>query len=131
MTARRLTDLSIRNMKAGETRREFPDGGCPGLYVVVQPTGAKSFAVRYRYGGRTRKLTLPGSLSLKAARKAASDAILDVSQGRDPSAAKQTAKQTQRLAAENTFEAVAERSKDRRCFHVQIAQKTYQCFRRQ
>jgi integrase len=108
MAVRRLTDFAIRNMKAGQTRREFPDSGCPGLYVVVQPSGAKSFAVRYRYGGRTRKLTLPGSLSLKAARKAASDAILDVSQGRDPSAAKQAAKQAQKVAAENTFEAVAE-----------------------
>ena len=105
---KRLTDLAIRNQKAGPIRREIPDSGCPGLYLVVQPTGAKSFALRYRYGGRTRKLTLSGGLSLKAARKAASDAILDVSQGRDPSAAKRAAKQAQKVAAENTFEAVAE-----------------------
>jgi hypothetical protein len=89
-------------------RREIADGGCPGLYVIVHPTGAKSFAVRYRYGGRTRKLTLPGALALKAARKAASDAIFEVSQGRDPGAAKKVTKQAQRTALDNTFDSVAE-----------------------
>ena len=32
--------------------------GLPGMYLVVQPSGAKSWAVRYRHGGRPRKLTL-------------------------------------------------------------------------
>jgi integrase len=101
-----LTDIGIRNLKKSAKRREIPDGN--GLYVVVQPSGRKSYAVRYRFGGRPRKLTLPGALSLKAARKAAGDALYEVEKGRDPSAAKRQEKQERRDAAENTFRAVAE-----------------------
>jgi hypothetical protein len=67
----RLTDIAIRNLKAAATRREIPDPGQHGLYVIVQPTGAKVFAVRYRFGGRTRKLTLQAGISLSAARREA------------------------------------------------------------
>lgn len=101
-----LTDIAIRNLKPGATRREIPDG--KGLYVVVQPSGKTSYAVRYRFRGKPRKLTLPGGLSLKAARKAAGDALYEVEQGRDPSATKRKAEQTRRLAAASTFRAVAE-----------------------
>ena len=56
----------------------------------MQPTGVKSWAVRYRIGRRTRKLTLPGRypvLSLAKAREAARTAL--ESYGReDPAAAK-------------------------------------------
>ena len=39
-------------------RRELADGGCTGLYLVIQPSGVKSWAARYRYRGRSTKLTL-------------------------------------------------------------------------
>lgn len=39
-------------------RREVPDAALPGLYLVVQPAGGKSWAVRYRAAGKPRKLTL-------------------------------------------------------------------------
>jgi integrase len=44
----------------------------------------------------------------RAARKAAADAFHEVEQGRNPSAAKRQAKDAQRVAAANTFRAVAE-----------------------
>ena len=50
----RLTDLAIRNLKASTKRLEIPDQQQRGLYVVVQPTGNKVFAVRYRHNGRPR-----------------------------------------------------------------------------
>ena len=59
--------------------------------MIVQPTGAKSWAVRYRIGCRTRKLTLAGRypvLSLAKAREAARAALESVSAGKDPAAAK-------------------------------------------
>ena len=59
--------------------------------MVVQPTGAKSWAVRYRIGRRTRKLTLAGRypvLSLAKAREAARAALESISVGKDPAAAK-------------------------------------------
>jgi hypothetical protein len=49
--AKGFTDLKIKNLKAGAVRREIPDPGASGLYLVVQPSGKKSFAVRYRYNG--------------------------------------------------------------------------------
>ena len=102
-----LTDIAIRNLKPGPKRREIPDAGCRGLYVVVQPSGAKSFAVRYYLAGRACKLTLPSGVSLAGARKLCGDAMLEVAQGRDPAAAKRTAKQAQARAREDTFGAIA------------------------
>lgn len=67
-------------------RREIADGYLRGLYLVVQPTGSKSWAVRYRYGGVSRKHTI-GSypvFGLKEAREAASKLLRTVSEGRDP-----------------------------------------------
>jgi integrase len=104
--AKKLTDIAIRNLKATAARREIPDGGCAGLYVVVQPSGHRSYAVRYRADGRSRKLTLPGGLSLAAARKAAGDALLAVTQGKDPVAAKRRRRQD---ASKGTLAGVAAR----------------------
>jgi Arm DNA-binding domain len=53
-----LTVKRIESAEATPTRHEIPDGLLVGLYLVVQPSGAKSFAVRYRYAGQPRKLTL-------------------------------------------------------------------------
>jgi integrase len=103
-----LTDISVRNLRPGKARREIPDAGARGLYVVVQKSGMKSYAVRYRFAGMPRKLTLTAGITLAAARKAAANALYEVEQGRDPSAAKRQAKQVHRAAAENTFRAVAE-----------------------
>jgi hypothetical protein len=105
---RGLTDVAIRNLKPGAARREIADPGQRGLYVVVQPSGVKSFAVRYRYAGRTRKLTLNGGISLAAARKAASDALYEVEQGRDPSEAKTITKAKAELAQADTVRAICE-----------------------
>src|SRR6516164_2350946 len=87
---KKLTDLAIKNLKAGPTRQEISDGK-NGLFVVLQPGGRRSFAVRYRFGGKSRKLTLSRGITLAAARKAAADAIHEVEQGRDPATAKRRA----------------------------------------
>jgi hypothetical protein len=108
-----LTDIAIRNLKPGTKRREIPDG--KGLYVVVQPSGKTSYAVRYRFGGKPRKLTLPGGLSLKAARKAAGDALYEVDQGRDPIRAKSDAEKARKRATDETFRAISEGYLERVC----------------
>ena len=62
-----------------------PDPGCAGLYVVVQPSGKKSFAVRYRFDGRPHKLTLAGGLNTcRRTQAGASDALLDLGERRRP-----------------------------------------------
>jgi integrase len=104
--ARHISDLGVKALKPRTKRYEKPIGN--GLYVVVQPGGRKSYAVRYRFAGKTRKLTLPGGLSLAAARKAAADALYQVDQcNNDPALARQRQKQQQRLADADTFAAVA------------------------
>jgi integrase len=85
-----LTAVAVDRLKAGPRRYEIPDGGQRGLLVAVFPSGKKSFIVRYRFGGRKRKLTL-GGVSLAAARKAAAAALYEVHEGRDPAGAKRAA----------------------------------------
>jgi integrase len=106
--AKRLTDIAIRNLKSSATRYEVPDGAARGLYIVCQPSGRKGFAVRYRYNGKPRKLTLPSAITLAAARKLAADAMHEVEQGRDPGVAKQEAAEKAALAAADTLQAVCE-----------------------
>lgn len=57
--AKALTAVAVKKHRPGKKRREIPDGGCPGLHLVVQPSGAKSWALRYRRPDkRTAKLVL-------------------------------------------------------------------------
>ena len=86
----KLTAKSIETIRAGTARREVPDAFLPGLYFIVQPSGAKSWAVRYRHDGRPRKHTLGPYplLDLKAAREAASKALRAAAEGSDPATQK-------------------------------------------
>lgn len=103
-----LTTKAVEAAKPAANRREIPDGLLTGLYLVVQPTGAKSWALRYRHAGKPRKLALGavapalpgpepepllgGPLTLGGARKVARDQLLLIAAGRDPGAEKQAAK---------------------------------------
>jgi integrase len=104
--SKRLTALSVENAKPGTSRREISDNGS-GLFLVVQPSGHKSWAVRFRVNGTPKKLTLPAGLSLHDARTQAHAAIAEAKKGNDPTKAKKVAKQKRRIAAANTFEATA------------------------
>ena len=75
--------------KAASARREVRDALSPGLRLIVQTSGFKSWSYRYTVGGRDRRLA---PVSLDAARKAANAARADVHEGRDPAADKATAK---------------------------------------
>jgi integrase len=116
-----LTDLKIRALKPGKERQEIPDSN--GLYLLVQPSGAKSWALRYRLNGRPSKLTLGslwlgdvadapqpeigGALTLKGARRIAAEVQLTIDTGTDPSATKRQASEKRREALAATFEATA------------------------
>src|SRR5687767_3297598 len=77
---------------------EIPDAKMPGLYLVVYPSGKKGWAVRYRFGGKPRKLTLEPYpvLELAGARLRARDALLEAARGRDPAAEKKLEKKARR-----------------------------------
>jgi integrase len=102
---KRFTDIAIRNLRATAKRREIPDA-TPGLYVIVQPSGKKSFAVRYRIFGRPHKLTLPAGTSLAAARVLCAEARQQVAKHIDPVAEKKAANAQARASAADTVEAI-------------------------
>jgi integrase len=90
---------------------EIADGALTGLYLVVQPSGAKSWAARYRHNGKPAKLTLGPypRLGLGEAREAAREALRIVSEGRDPTADKVTLARLRRQpkpAPDHNFEKV-------------------------
>jgi integrase len=123
--AKALTDIAIKNLKAGPKAREIADGR--GLYVWIGESGIRSFVVRYRYQGRTRKLTLGRwippedrrkegrtaepkvgePMSLLQARKLATDVMVQVARGGDPAADKQQNRLDTKQAMADTFEAIA------------------------
>ena len=74
--AKKLTARKVEQARANPRKRvEIPDAGKPGLYLVIQPSRKKSWAVRYRFKGQARKLTLDGFPSLGTARKLAQEAL--------------------------------------------------------
>lgn len=76
----------------------MPDGKIAGLYLVVQPSGAKSWALRYRVAGKPKKLTLGSypAVGLAAARKQAQEATGEVARGNDPAGAKKVAREARK-----------------------------------
>ena len=106
-----LNDCQIRNAKpteAGKKAKLF-DGG--GLYLEVTPAGGKIFRLKYRIDGKEKTLTIGKypTVSLSEARQAAENARRLLSDGQDPSAAKQQEKEERKAAVLNTFESIARR----------------------
>ena len=122
--AKKLTPISVENARprknsAGQPiRTEIPDAGKPGLYLIVQPSGKKSWAVRYRHGGASKKVTLDGSVLLALARKQAQVYLDEIAEGRDPAERKKEAKRQEAEGHEEAFRAVAERFKASHLKHL-------------
>jgi integrase len=110
-----LTAIKISKIKPNASRTQrFFDGR--GLYLEIAPSGGKWWRLKYRIGGKEKRLSLgvytaAGSnaveVSLEAARKAAEDARQVLRDGADPSHARKAEKQRMAHQLENTFEAVA------------------------
>ena len=97
----KLTDRQVRNLK---TPRRYPDGAT--LYLVVWPSGSKSWVQRLTIGGRRADLGLGGypAMSLAQARRRAQDNRALAKSGGDPLAEK---REEAVVAAMPTFEALA------------------------
>ncbi len=95
--AKALTTRAVDALKPDPSKRiEVPDPALSGLYLVVQTSGAKSWALRYRFGGKPAKLTLGRwpIMGVADARAAATEALEQVHHGQNPAAAKKAAKAT-------------------------------------
>jgi len=81
-----LTDAQCRNATCppDKPRGRVSDAG--GLYLEVSPAGSKRWFLKYRAGGKEKRLALGSypDVSLTAARKARDAAKLNKSEGRDP-----------------------------------------------
>jgi integrase len=104
-----LTDAACRNAKCpeGRARERYADSG--GLYLEVQPNGAKHWRWKYRFAGKEKRLALGTypETTLAAARRGRDDARLVLKGGADPVQARKDAKLTDSLRMGNTFESVA------------------------
>ncbi len=83
----RLTDRLLRNLKTEKKQEDFWDEIFPGTFGVrVTDRGSKTFILRYRFGGRRRRLTLGRYqvLSLATARRMALDLLGEANEGEDP-----------------------------------------------
>lgn len=103
-----LTDSAVRRAKAVALPFNLYDTG--GLYLTVAPTGAKWWRLKYRFGGRERRLGLGvyPEVPLAEARQRRDAARLLIRDGKDPSVEKQAERQRTVAAADNTFRAVAD-----------------------
>ena len=102
-----LTDVAIRNAKPTDKQQKLFDGG--GLFLLIKPTGGKRWVLKYRFAGKEKSLALGTypAVPLNEARKRRDEAKDKLMAGIDPGDAKKAEKRTQRLNAENSFEAVA------------------------
>ena len=98
-----LTDTKLRALRPRAKLYRVPDDR--GLCVEVQPTGARYWRLRYRFGSTQKMLSLGvyPDVSLIAARKRRDEARAMIAGGTDPSAQRQADK----CESSQTFETIA------------------------
>jgi integrase len=103
----KLTDAKIRTAAPAHKTKRLFDGG--GLYLEISPAGGRWWRLKYRYAGKEKRLSLGvyPTVPLKAARERAADARRMVTNGVDPSAARQAQRASRDNVEVNAFEAVA------------------------
>jgi Arm DNA-binding domain len=97
-----LTDIAIRNARAKEKPYKLTDQR--GLFMLVQPSGAKLWRYKFQQHGKEKKLSLGiyPDVSLAKARKLADSARDRVLDGNDPVAEKKLQKAAAVLSAATT-----------------------------
>jgi integrase len=102
-----LTDIAIRRAKAHKTAYKLFDE--KGMYLLVSPTGAKLWRLKYRALRKEKVLALGQypERTLAEARDLRDEARKRVRDGGDPSAERKLERREQRMRADNTFEILA------------------------
>ena len=100
----KLTDAKLRSLT---TPGKHADGH--GLYLEVTPAGGRYWRLKYRHGGKEKRLSFGvyPEVSLKAARERQTEARAALARGDDPAAVKREAEARALADAKVTFEAVA------------------------
>ncbi|MBA3671863.1 MAG: integrase arm-type DNA-binding domain-containing protein [Gemmatimonadaceae bacterium] len=102
-----LTDLKCRTAKPKAKPYRLFDGG--GLYLEVAPSGGKWWRLKYRIGGREKRISLGvyGDVSLKAARAKRDEQRKVLATGVDPSNVKKALRIASAAGSDDSFEVVA------------------------
>jgi integrase len=106
VAAGKLTALAIRNAKPDAQPVRLFDGG--GLYLEVMPSGARYWRMKYRHGGKEKRLAFGvfPEVTLAEARTRRDAARRTLRDGIDPGAVRRAEKLRASLSAETTFEAI-------------------------
>lgn len=102
-----LTDTAIRNAKPAEKPVRMFDAG--GLYLEISPAGGKLWRLKYRFGGKEKRLALGAypDVGLKEAREKRDDARKLLVSDIDPGEHRKAQKEAKLERASNSFEVVA------------------------
>ena len=100
-----LTDVFLKNALPKAKPYKVFDG--EGLYIEIRPNGGKWWRLKYRHGGKEKRISLGTypAVSLKQARTERSKARLLLDQGIDPSEDRKLTEKVE--TGENSFERVA------------------------
>jgi hypothetical protein len=103
-----LTDKVIRTLK-GEAK-PYKKADENGLFLLVQPSGGRLWRLKYRFGGKEKKLGLGRypEVSLKEARRRRDEARQKLAMGVDPGEEKKVAQADAMIAATSSFGAVGD-----------------------
>ena len=103
-----LTDVALRQAKP-DTKKPYKLADEKGLYLLVKPSGARYWRLKYRFAGREKLLAcgVYPETTLAEARGKRDAARKLLEKGTDPNAARQTAKLVAKLAHDTAFEAIA------------------------
>ncbi|HQR02849.1 MAG: integrase arm-type DNA-binding domain-containing protein [Proteobacteria bacterium] len=102
-----LTDAAIRKAKSAAKPVRLYDSG--GLYLEVAPAGGKWWRLKYRFGGKEKRLSLGvyPDVGLKEARERRDGARKLLAEGVDPGEHRKEQKAAKADRASNSFEAIA------------------------
>ncbi|WP_455817077.1 tyrosine-type recombinase/integrase [Pseudomonas cerasi] len=103
----KLTATEIKAAKPKEKAYKLADGG--GMYLEIFPNGTKSWRLKYRIGGKEKRVVFGvyPAVTLADARGRREEAKKILAAGGDPGQEKQADKQARVLAVQNSFEAIA------------------------
>ncbi len=107
MNSMPLTDLEIRAARPRQKAYRLTDGA--GMYLEVSPSGGKHWRLKYRFGGKEKRLALGAYplITIKDARRRRDDARRLLADGIDPGLERRIQKAAAVQRAENSFECVA------------------------
>ena len=102
-----LTDTAVRKAKPETKSRKLADER--GLFLHISNSGGKYWRFKYRFAGKEKPLSLGvyPDVMLADAREKRDEARTQLARDIDPGTLKQIQKQARRVAAANTFEAIA------------------------